>query len=152
MFYTSIFKIAVFFQHEGWFTCPILYSDRLLAFSLSSLKVLALASHLIFPIYEFWGRSTVFFPSIILSNIILYNYFSNSEYDQPFSNACSNRIYERMFSFHSSKYLFVCFSLYLTYPFHTHPKLHLKGSQFFLFSIILPITHIHMYFVTLFIF
>jgi len=59
---SSVGCFFVFLQPEGRFTTPILHSERLHAFSLSSLKVLTLAAHLICPIHEFRGRPAVSFP------------------------------------------------------------------------------------------
>lgn len=122
----------IFFLPEGWFTTLILHSNQSLAFSLSPLKILILASLLICPVYEFRRLPAVFFPSIIPSNIIL----------------CVSSRCLRFFFYYSSKNLFICFPFYPTCPLHTPPTPHFNGF-WFLFSASFLAHVLHPYAVTL---
>jgi hypothetical protein len=58
----QLIKLNQFFFPIRWFKTPIFHSDQLLTFSLSSLKVLTFASHLIFFksvrfMYQLWQHS-----------------------------------------------------------------------------------------------
>lgn len=130
-----ILCVVFFLQPRGRVSTPALRSDRLLAYSWKSSKVLR--SCIVFNLSSARvSRSSCSFLSfyrvlkynILCSSSGLPNVLTPKACPTTNQSIPTDRISEHTFFFHNSKHFYVCFSLYpAAYPFRTPSAPHLKS-------------------------